>query len=340
MVGWTAPFRGGGRARAQGPKARQLVFRAAAVAAMVAAALVVPAESSRGDRDRRFRACASACLHLDCVRAEPDRPPREWHLRALGWTCPQECRYRCMRENHAERVAGGEAVVQYRGKWPFLRVLGVQELFSSLFSALNGLPHAQYFWRLGRVRASPRYPYMWLWRAHAAMMCNVWLWSTVFHARDTPLTERLDYFCASAGVMLALYATLVRVLEVRRRRAQALVLAAFAAFWAAHNGWMLAFGMNYGWNMTVSLAAGGSYAALWAWWAWDNSHLPHARMIGECAAMLAAFAMFEVFDFPPLADLLDAHAVWHGLTPLVAYRFYRFVVEDAVHYGESAGKAG
>ena len=31
---------------------------------------------------------------------------------------------------------------------------------------------------------------------------NAWFWSTVFHARDLPWTEKLDYFSA-AGLIIA-----------------------------------------------------------------------------------------------------------------------------------------
>lgn len=37
-----------------------------------------------------------------------------------------------------------------------------------------------------------------IWIQAAAM--NTWIWSAVFHARDTLITERLDYFCATLYV--------------------------------------------------------------------------------------------------------------------------------------------
>ena len=43
--------------------------------------------------------------------------------------------------------------------------------------------------------SSPQqYPFLGLWVAYSLVNINAWLWSSVFHCRDTRLTERLDYF--------------------------------------------------------------------------------------------------------------------------------------------------
>lgn len=39
---------------------------------------------------------------------------------------------------------------------------------------------------------------------------NAWIWSVVFHARDTPWTERLDYFCAFSMVLFSLFGLVIR----------------------------------------------------------------------------------------------------------------------------------
>ena len=35
------------------------------------------------------------------------------------------------------------------------------------------------------------------WRRLMNLFAVQWIWSTVFHARDSPWTERLDYYCAT-----------------------------------------------------------------------------------------------------------------------------------------------
>ena len=39
---------------------------------------------------------------------------------------------------------------------------------------------------------------------------NAWLWSTIFHSRDFPLTEKLDYFSAGALIVAGLVVQFVR----------------------------------------------------------------------------------------------------------------------------------
>ena len=55
----------------------------------------------------------------------------------LQWSWTDDCRYECMHRIVAERVACGEEIQQYHGKWPFVRVAGVQEPASALFSLAN-----------------------------------------------------------------------------------------------------------------------------------------------------------------------------------------------------------
>ena len=40
---------------------------------------------------------------------------------------------------------------------------------------------------------------------------NCWVWSTVFHARDTPFTEMMDYFSAFSTVLFSFYAMVIRL---------------------------------------------------------------------------------------------------------------------------------
>ncbi len=46
---------------------------------------------------------------------------------------------------------------------------------------------------------------------------------------------------------------------------------------------------------------------------------------------LALAGLLEVFDFPPLWGILDAHALWHGLTIPIPFLLYRFLLDDSAH---------
>ena len=39
---------------------------------------------------------------------------------------------------------------------------------------------------------------------------NAWFWSTVFHAKDSDITEKLDYFCAFSMVLFSFYSACIR----------------------------------------------------------------------------------------------------------------------------------
>ena len=62
------------------------------------------------------------------------------------------------------------------------------------FSVLNALPHLDYVLRR-RARYAPRLAARPVLRpvllGYSAVALNTWLWSAVFHARDTWWTERL-----------------------------------------------------------------------------------------------------------------------------------------------------
>ncbi|XP_045426762.1 post-GPI attachment to proteins factor 3 isoform X2 [Pipistrellus kuhlii] len=44
----------------------------------------------------------------------------------------------------------------------------------------------------------------------AQVSLNAWFWSTVFHTKDTALTEKMDYFCASTVILHSIYLCCVR----------------------------------------------------------------------------------------------------------------------------------
>lgn len=53
---------------------------------------------------------------------------------------------------------------------------------------------------------------------------------------------------------------------------------------------------------------------------------------------LLLYLFIQVGDFPPVAyRLLDAHAIWHGVTIPLVFSWYRFVIQDA-RYEVSVGK--
>lgn len=48
------------------------------------------------------------------------------YLRWKQWDCQSDCRYHCMLMREEEREKLGGKPVKYHGKWPFIRVYGIQ----------------------------------------------------------------------------------------------------------------------------------------------------------------------------------------------------------------------
>ena len=144
-------------------------------------ALLVAA--SAGDRSNVFQQCLSACQTRTCA-SEDSSSSLALALRLTRWSCADDCSYSCMHRLTDIALAQGRPVLQYYGKWPFWRFLGMQEPASVLFSLLNFWVH----WRgfkavLKSVPGShPMKHFILLW---SIVSMNAWICSAVFHTRGT-----------------------------------------------------------------------------------------------------------------------------------------------------------
>ncbi|XP_074418363.1 post-GPI attachment to proteins factor 3 isoform X2 [Larus michahellis] len=217
--------------------------RAALLLLLGAAAAPGPARGSQGDREPLYRECLGRCERQNCSGAalRHFRARQPLYMGLTGWTCRDDCKYECMWLTVRLYVQGGHRVPQFHGKWPFSRFLFFQEPASAFASFLNGLAS---FIMLLRYKAavppaSPMYPTC---VAFAWVSLNAWFWSTVFHTRDTAVTEKLDYFCASAVVLHSVYLCCVR--------------AFLLLFLACHISYLTLVRFDYGYNMAANAAIG------------------------------------------------------------------------------------
>lgn len=125
------------------------------------------------------------------------------------WNCKDECKYECMWKTVEAFQQRGWKPVQFFGKWPFYRFLGMQEPASVIFSALNFLVH---YMMLQEFRKSVRKtaPLYKMWISFSAICLNAWFWSIVFHTRDFPITELFDYVFAYSMVLASFYCMIIR----------------------------------------------------------------------------------------------------------------------------------
>lgn len=147
-----------------------------------------------------------------------------------------------------------------------------------------------------------------------------WFFSTVFHTRDFPLTEQLDYFGAGASVMYGLYYTVVRVFGLNRggRRGGMGLLRPWTilclTLYAMHVGYLTLIEWDYTYNMAANVACGAIQNSLWAWFSWrrwNDTRRHWAVWPGVVVAWILGAMSLELFDFPPLWGSIDAHGLWH-----------------------------
>lgn len=194
--------------------------------------------ASEGDELDEFEDCLYQCTQIECFnnpynviqiefekvlkrknyafhRYEPSwsfENSLNGPLKALMWDCEANCDYQCQRIITKERKVKGEEILQFHGKWPFLRVFGIQELASAVFSIANFFPHLfgfQLAHEALKLAPKEKYP------AIKGMLRNIqfvalvtmcaWFFSTIYHIRDLLITERLDYYFAGLTVLSGFY---------------------------------------------------------------------------------------------------------------------------------------
>eukprot|EP00038_Savillea_parva_P015836 m.222011 g.222011 ORF g.222011 m.222011 type:complete len:351 (+) comp32272_c0_seq1:349-1401(+) len=261
----------------------------------------------------------------------------------LLWSCPAQCQYRCMWRVEGWRRERGQSPVQYHGKWPFVRVLGLQEPLSVVFSIANlaaqGQGLANYHKETNALAEANNgmVTAHWstmvsMWHVHGLLMVLAWTCAAVFHTRDTPVTERLDYFTATAGIMSAVTASVIRMLphSAPRWLGQAFGVVTVAGFVAYTHAMNAATRFDYGFHGTFNATWVLAMVPLWCgWWLVYRHGHGHAWKAVLFSISVPVCAAAELGDFPPLADALDAHALWHALTVPLACLWWSFLVDDA-----------
>jgi hypothetical protein len=229
----------------------------------------------------------------------------------------------------------GLQVYQYFGKWPFYRFMGIQEPASVIFSIGNGLVHLCFFFKLRKEAPNSFFlkPFMLL---YTVIGMNAWWWSTVFHSRDMKATELLDYFSAGLLVLYSLYYAILRVLHVQNTFAIQVLGIVFTCLFVGHVAYLVIVSFDYVYNMYANVVVGVVQESLWIGWfistLLDNStRRPYAHL-GILSGVGVSLAMcLELFDFPPLWRVFDAHSLWHLSTIPLTIIWYNFLLEDSLY---------
>jgi post-GPI attachment to proteins factor 3 len=209
----------------------------------------------------------------------------------------------------------------------------MQEPFSVLFSLLNFLAHST---GLAKVRAAipANYPLRAYYVLLAYFGMTSWVFSMLFHTRDFPLTEQLDYFAAGASVLYGLYYTPIRIFRLDQGGAKThSLLRAWTGIccclFAAHVIYLKWYSWDYTYNMAANVVVGILQNIMWTWFSIDKysrSKNAWAAWPGIVVAWVIVAMSLELLDFPPLWGCLDAHSLWHLGTVVPTIIWYKCVL--------------
>ena len=225
-----------------------------------------------------------------------------------------------------------EPIVQYHGKWPFYRFMGIQEPFSVLFSLMNFLAHRNGMERL-RSTIPARYPLRPYYLLFGYFGLASWIFSMIFHTRDFNITEKLDYFAAGASVLYGLYFTPIRVFrldqdEPSKQSILRVWTVTCCLLYTAHVVYLTFWSWDYTYNMAANVAAGIIQNLMWSYFSimqYRKVQKTWAAWPGLIVAWIILAMSLELFDFPPIGGMVDAHSLWHLGTVGPTMWWYRYV---------------
>lgn len=300
---------------------------------LVVLSVLAPVLSSNGDRSLIYQNCLRNCVNSNCInihdtfKSESEIEQDVW-CRMFQWSCSDECKYQCMWQTVDAFKERFGIVPKFYGKWPFIRVLGAQEPASAFSSVLNLASNAYMYSKLKVMFPMKSSQLALFWHFFAFICMNAWIWSTVFHVKDTPFTEFMDYACALSMVVALFVAAVVRVFY-GSKRLTLLALAYPLFYFVNHVTYLYTGRVDYEYNMKVNIVYGVVGSSLWLLWAWPRCQggSRYVWRLMAFTALAGATLALEVLDFAPQGGW-DAHALWHLSTSPLPILFYRFVMDD------------
>jgi len=172
----------------------------------------------------------------------------------------------------------------------------------------------------------------------------------------------MDYFSAALAILYALYYTVIRLFHLYPQPTQtrltlpsnnlkspSLVKNIWSLFcimaYLAHISYLtLLPRFDYTYNMAFNLILGLTHNALWLIYSLPISLIrrfpsqpksyrpPFVINAAVFVVLTTGATALELFDFPPWANIIDAHALWHLSTAPIALFWYDFLVEDALDH--------
>lgn len=184
-----------------------------------------------------------------------------------------------------------------------------------------------------------RNPISRLWYIYATLCLNAWFWSTIFHTRDTPFTQRMDYLSAFSLILFQFYSLFARVFWTHKRSTAYLTTigVVFLWFFLSHASYLATNSFDYRYNMIVNISVGIMTVACWLVWGFKKYYVDGREYFWRCLLSVALFgitALLEVLDFEPIYFFFDAHSLWHISTVFIPFIWYKFLIDDSYHFSQ------
>lgn len=274
--------------------------------------------SSAGDRDSEFQNCIA---QDNCYKCQD---LNIW-LILTAWSCLDNCKYSCMKSISSSRLKQGLPLLQYYGKWPFIRILGIQEPASVLFSLGNMYAHFKGYLRLLKFRESTQRN---IYLNFARISMVLWIASTIFHTRDFPITEKADYFMAILGLEYSFYIATIKAWKLSFGSLK-LLKRFLQVYFIWHVSYLSFRTFDYSYNMIAGITLGILTNLQWILWYLRIGRRTRYGIKQLAFTILISLAMsLEIFDFSPIFGLVDAHSLWHLSTIPLVYLHYSFLSDD------------
>eukprot|EP01036_Dinobryon_divergens_P029410 gene29410-38503_t len=180
---------------------------------------------------------------------------------------------------------------------------------------------------------------------YAVSAIIAWSMSAIYHSKKTEISTKYDLVFA-LGVLVA---GLVLVIRKILGRTNIFVVVSFVCMsgclYIARAISILNGVVSFDSHMTSCIVLFSITSVLWAYWAclghaqslllssssfeWPSLRSPRWLCL-LCNVWLLLAALLELFDFPPILGIFDAHSLWHAATAPLGIVWYRFweIVED------------
>ncbi|XP_032667594.1 post-GPI attachment to proteins factor 3 [Odontomachus brunneus] len=282
---------------------------------------------SIGDMSQIYNQCLAQCRNNNCKNEINFKKQPPLSLILLNWYCKEDCSYTCTWKTVDFFISHGLKVPQFHGKWPFIRMFGCQEPASVLFSILNFYAHWKMFQKF-KKQADSSSPMFYIWTYFSIICLNGWFWSAIFHSRDRPFTEAMDYSCAFSMVLTFLYCMLLRI-TYKNNKAFIVITCGYVSILCTHLSHLWSGSINYHYNMILNILIGlATFTITMLWWYVNRKKLFYAYLIAWFNIWTVFVTLLELADFPPIFWILDAHSLWHASTVPLIPLLYRFMISD------------